>query len=189
MSDDKKTWHLIQPDYDFVVKHGHWTIGEAVRYLVTYKLRDNRYLNKEEVDAAYGKSYSDHVELVKRYINSNDISLNKVYYVEDSDEIALEYGPYNALSVEQSKVKPLDFIIWSNQLGLPLPEEFKVKLPDYNKGDAALFNDVPLNISDEKLDRLLCQAIAKTLWFIYPKMTIEEVKLQNPEYNGHPIRN
>lgn len=68
--------------------------------------------------------------------------------------------------------KPKEIIEWC--------EEKQIKLPPMLLSYMGLTPETPKNTSSKlnqnQLSKQLCQAVAKTLWDIYPRMTIEEMK-------------
>lgn len=74
------------------------------------------------------------------------------------------------LCIERSIVDPKEFIRWAHSKGYQMPYEFKCFIGVEEKEEKMTEK------TEERIDRAVCQGIGRTLWDIYPNMTIEEMQ-------------
>jgi hypothetical protein len=108
---------------------------------------------------------------IERQMNDEalkDIFLKRTVSIDGYDED----GEWieGALNLDASDVVPKKFIEWIYAKGYPVPYELKAFIGVVEKGPALSVK------AEERLDRLVCQGIAKALWDIYPKMTIDDMQ-------------
>ncbi len=72
--------------------------------------------------------------------------------------------------LDDSDVYPLKYLEWVHSKGYPMPYEFKVFIGVEEK------ETVLTPKAEEMVDRMVCQGIGRTLWDLYPDMTIEEMQ-------------
>ena len=85
-----------------------------------------------------------------------------------------EHGDWieGKLNVLNSDVRPNKYITWLHSKGYEMPYEFKVFI-GLEEG-IELINEK----TQQKIDKAVCQGIARTLWSIYPEMIIDNMQYE-----------
>jgi hypothetical protein len=117
------------PKFDLIVRADYWTIREAVSYLAVHYLADKKLKTNDEVMQEGKIAYSHVYSIVVDSIKASELAVNIGVYYEFFDE---SKWPFDGINIEDSKIKPINFVLWAIGKRLPMPEEFKEILPYYN---------------------------------------------------------
>lgn len=122
-----------------------------------------------------GDDYSNFINGIKSKIEALiseekawHIFANKAVKPEGHDRFTGEFKE-EELCLEHSIVEPKEFIKWVHSKGYQIPYEFKLFIGIEEKEEKITQK------TEERMDKAVCQGIARTLWSIYTKMNIEEM--------------
>ena len=160
-SDSKLTY------YDYWLTKQVWGAEHAVNIITNYYVFGRLFDSCDNYDQVK-KRFRD--DLVYKMTHDNDvkdmyakISVTKAGYNKMGDWVDSE------VVLENCDVIPSKFIKWLQDNKYPLPYEFKVAIGE-EKGDPHLNEK-----EQQRVDKAVCQGIARTLWEIYPDKTQEDM--------------
>jgi hypothetical protein len=137
-----------------------FSLIDGVGLLLDYYLQSRKWQSNED-HRTVRISYKTKLQcLIANYIKVED--LIKVAYKEDDD---FRDDDLSEFDLCLSTISPVAFIIIAHSHGLELPNE----LLEY----AGL--KVKEKLSYDFVDKMSCQAVAKTLWLEHPDMTTEDI--------------
>jgi hypothetical protein len=144
-----------------------WSLTNAIWLLTMYYILQRSWGDAED----FGSMVDSYRSKILRELISEDakgVFLKRHARCKgfDSNDIWAE----DAIVEEESYVKPREFISWVHDNGYLLPFEFKAFIKVEEKVKS--LNEK----QQQRNDREVCQGIAKTLWDIYPDMTIEDMQ-------------
>jgi hypothetical protein len=144
-----------------------WSLTNAIWLLTMYYILQRSWAETDDfesiVNSLRSKILNELITEDARYIFSKRHVRCKGF---DSNDIWAE----DSIVEEESYVKPKEFISWSYNNGYSIPFEFKVFIEVKDKVE--LVNEK----QQQKIDKPVCQGIARTLWDLYPEMTIEDMQ-------------
>jgi hypothetical protein len=165
------------PDYKLWLDRPIWTLEEAVALLVNLDPKCIRkWLNSRIFDDPKLEEYTDKLKTAE---------LCRIYDEKDD-------APGMLLEKRFAGVKPTVFVQWAKTKGYTIPDELEHLLKTESpKQETATQEVTPpaaasSNPRQSQLDKVACQAIARTLWKATPDMTIADMaKTEDIQKFGH----
>lgn len=154
-----RSWSKVKPDepkWEYWLKRDLWYLSEGIWLLM-------RIEPKEVLQGDWDK-FRDESRL--RETEDEIASL-----VRD----AISMGKLQLFSKSNRTIQPAVFVKWASK-DIEIPPELKPLLELQDPEPAQEEVHCGKQLRNDQLDKQLCQAIAKTLWDIYPEMTIEDMK-------------
>lgn len=145
------------------VWNGTWAvrlIGDYIKFKRTWEPSDDYY--------DINTKFHDEIERKMAHEDVMHIFTKVTGKIEGYDE----NGDWirGSINLQDSDVRPKEFLEWMHNKGYPMPFEFREFIGIEE-------TEIRINQKDaERIDKAACQAIARTLWDIYPKMTNEEMQ-------------
>lgn len=155
--------------YEYWLTKKVWNASNAIQLIADY-IKFKRPWESHE-------NYFNFVNTIKNEIKTqlfeekaNHVFTLRTVSVDDGyDEITGQWIE-KELDIDESDVKPKEFIEWVHSKGYQIPYEFKVFIGVEAK-------DPIINQKQhDYIDKLVVQAIGKTLWDEHPDMTIEDMQ-------------
>jgi len=152
--------------YEYWLTKKEWTAHWAIRLVTDYLKMTRSWKAYEDADDVVSTIYND----LKSRMNEDEAShiYGKRTVLDEKDRFG-NWVPIG-IDMDESRVWPDRFIKYIQDKGYQIPFEFKafIGLDE---------NEEVLNVKQQQAhDRATCQGIARTLWSIYPEMTIEEMQ-------------
>lgn len=153
--------------YEYWLTKSSWEADRAIQLIVDY-VKLTRGWQKSEC-------YSDFESGIKNKLISEmseeealGIFENKALNPAGHDRFTGEYMEAT-LSIEHSRIKPKEYIGWVYSKGYQIPYEFKafIGIVEAEK----VYNSKEL----DRMDRQVCQGIARTIWYYESTMEIEKM--------------
>jgi hypothetical protein len=154
--------------YEYWLTKNCWSVEHAI-YLLSSHIRLVRGWNAAEDSFDIARLFQNKIKKEMLDRDADHIFKKKVWSEGHYDEQTHVYVEPK-INVVQSDVDPKKFIEWAYAKGYKLPHEFKEFIGVEEQDPRRSQRD------EYALDKAVCQAVAKTLWDEYPKMTIDEMQ-------------
>jgi len=153
--------------YEYWLTKKYWNAEFAIYMLFDYMKHQRGW----EASDDYMSAMKFFLDKIKAQMSNEDAEhVFGIYATEFGgwDEVTERYIEAG-VDIEASQVKPNEFLQWAYKKGYQLPYEFKAFIGIYEK-------ESNLNTKEQdRIDREVCQGIARTLWDYHPGMEIEEM--------------
>lgn len=154
--------------YEYWLTKPYWNAAWAIQYIFDY-CKFKRGWDKAENYADIRDSFKNKLAAQMNDDNAQLMFARCTWLDARFDDSVNEWKA-GAVDPSESDVKPKEFIEWLHSKGYHIPHEFKVFIgiePEVEKINQKV---------EQRIDKAVCQGIARTLWDIYPDMTIEEMQ-------------
>jgi hypothetical protein len=151
--------------YEYWLSKDIWTASRAIQFIAAFYCMHRSWKKHENSSDVY---YGFFNEISNRLCDENAkyiFTKRSIMTGYDENNIYVE----NKLDVNQSDVVPRDFLMWLNDNCYDMPYEFKIFIG--KQDDDGLMNKK----LEDRISKEVVQGIGKTLWDIYPTMTIEDM--------------
>lgn len=153
--------------YDYWLTKESWLLGLGIRLIADYV----KFIRAWERSEDYSQFLTGLIDKINNQIVEDrpEQIFSAIAYNSNGQGTNVDKLSINHFNPERSSVYPKEFLEWVHGKGYPMPYEFKVFIGVEEPADS-------LNEKQrQRIDKEVCQGIAKTLWGVYPDMTIEEM--------------
>lgn len=160
--------------YDYWLTKDIWPCSQAVSFIVNHNMFQRSWDQHEVFNVIRD---SIRCKLVNTIESKDAIHIFHRRSVEPPRGIDIDDFISGTLNVDESDIKPKEFLEWLNSKGYDMPYEFKLFIGVEEKQPKLTERD------QNNIAKRVCQGIAKTLWYLNPEMTIAQMCVH------HAIRN
>lgn len=149
--------------YEYWLTKPYWNASWAIQMLLDHKKYKRSWEEYEDYDDVT-KGFKN--QIIERMSKDDaiDMFVKRVCSTDGYDPDLMEWKK-GELNVYTSEVIPENFIRWAYDKGYYMPYEFKEFIGVVEKEEKRTTKEA------EGIDRLVCQGIAKTIWYYEPEMS------------------
>ncbi|MDD2231124.1 MAG: hypothetical protein PHY48_17190 [Candidatus Cloacimonetes bacterium] len=153
--------------FEYWLTKDTWSCSIAVSFIVNHHMFQRSW-EQHEVFNDIRASFKS--KLVNTIGSEDAIHLFRKRSVEPDRDADFDYFISGMLNVDDSDIKPKEFLEWLNSKGYEMPYEFKVFIGIEEKEKQMTERE------QNNIAKKVCQGVAKTLWHAKPDMTIMDIR-------------
>ncbi|TSK08812.1 MAG: hypothetical protein FPO08_05795 [Geobacter sp.] len=139
---------------DYWLSKSVWRLDEAIGILVRHHVFNRKWMESDDIDTVASNHHRYIYSLINNHLPGNMVATE----IPDFDGVQTIYD-------KRTTITPYNFISWCYLMKLDLPRELLEYIGELKK----------VRLTWDFVTKMMCQAVAKTVWDMNPDKTIENM--------------